>query len=229
MDEKQIISELVTILKRPADRETERWRYTGYLVAEGCSWRTEEELFDSMPPEGVVPLFGGPRKEHHTRDDEHPPTGLVDKGCGTCLFMINDTGTDHMLVYDDCKGEDLIAEARAGDRDADVALCIIAAKYTSLGIPLPPHLAGFVTEVLERRIAGAGNNEGGNRHANFSRNLQICWAVSIARSHYGKERSIVVVQKALEQIGVNITTDGIRKVLKRQPAKRTHLGDVTRG
>ena len=148
MDENLIIDQVVSILRRPSDRETERWRYTTYLLEGVCSWRTGAQLDAS--PGSQIPLFGGPPDEHYARPDDESargdnPVPISDMGCSTCMYIYN-TVTDHMLVYDDRKGKHLIAEARGGDRDADAVLSIIAEKHIRGECPLPKHLVDYVAE-----------------------------------------------------------------------------------
>jgi hypothetical protein len=214
MTDEQIITWLADGLKRPTDRETERWRYTVYLIEQSCSWRTEEEIASMPRP---LPLFGGPREEHIPMlPDGRASVPVEDLGCNGCAWIYSGD-SEHVLVYDDSKGKNLIARARKGDRDADAVLCIIASRHTEKGTPLPQHLGEYVTDLLEQRIDEAKYSEGGNRHANFSRNIRISLAVKVVREQCGKNqtRAIQLVQKALEKIGVHISSDGIRKVLKR--------------
>jgi hypothetical protein len=219
--DEQIIDEIAAILRRPSDRETERHRYTAYLIEGVCTWLTPREI-DSMPAAGPIPLFGGPPDEHYPRQsDQHVPrsgVSIEDLGCTGCLYLYNNTGTDHTLVYDDCKGENLIAKARRGDRDADAILCIIAEKHIGAGAPIPQHLGQYVCEVLWGRADGARYNEGGNRHMNFTRNVKISWAAGLLDRCYGindKTRVNRLLQEALKKIGVHISTDGIRQILRR--------------
>jgi len=133
----------------------------------------------------VIPLFGGPPDKHYPRHlDEHASQGnqpvpiedvgvpISDLGCNGCIYIYN-TKTDHELIYDDRQSENLIAEARKGDRDADAVLCIIAAKHARVGSPLSQQLGDYVSEILEQRIEEAKYSEGGNKHTNFARNLRI--------------------------------------------------------
>ena len=221
MDDAQIIDALVPILRRPSDRETERWRYFAYMITTVCTWLTREEM-DSIPASALpIPLFGGPPDEHYPRSSSHTTHGngvpIEDLGCSGCLYIYNNTGTDHVLVYDDCGGENLIAKASKGDRDADAVLCIIAEKHARISSPMPWRLGGYVSEILGRRAVETQYNEGGDRHANFTRNLMISWAVANCE-RYGigsKTRANRLVHEALKKVGVHISTDGIRQILKR--------------
>jgi hypothetical protein len=133
LTDEEIIGGIALYLRRPSDRETERRRYTVHLIRTVCTWLTPSEIDQQR---ASIPLFGGPPDGHYHRgterlDGEDSPGVFIEGlGCDVCLYIYNPL-TDDELIYDDRKGEKLIAKARKGDRDADAVLCIIAAKHAT--------------------------------------------------------------------------------------------------
>lgn len=187
MDENLIIDEIASVLRRPSNRETEQDRYRTLNLIFGAQTWKDPEEVDVG-----TPLGGGP----------DPRSGRI-------------------LVYDDdTKGRALIAKAREGDHDADHTLCDIAARYISLGRALPSNLRDYIETLLQQRANAPRFVEGGNRYQNVTRNFSITQAFKHLRKEYptlSKTRATHLIRRALEKIGVHISDDGVRQVLKRFP------------
>jgi hypothetical protein len=125
--------------------------------------------------------------------------------------------SDRVFVYDDNKGADLIAEARAGDPDAEAALRKISWGFIAEGLPLPKHLRAYVGDVLVCPTKSPRGSEGGNKYTYFLRNRSIALVMGVLtndmRMH--KRTAVTLIGMALRRWGVHITEDGIRKIISR--------------
>jgi hypothetical protein len=89
-------------------------------------------------------LADGLRQDHpcdrETEQERYRSTLLLDCACawkdaaalekGVPIFGRSEGG-ERVLVYDDAKGAQLVADAHAGDVDADAALCVAAGVHPS--------------------------------------------------------------------------------------------------
>jgi hypothetical protein len=93
---------------------------------------------------------------------------------------------DHWHEYREERALPLFSMARAGDVDADAALCIIAALHLYDGKTLPPLLAIYVAGILRGRATiKPRRRRGANPYANVERDLFIISAVAMWRDELG--------------------------------------------
>jgi hypothetical protein len=81
-------------------------------------------------------------------------------------------------VYDDEKGERLIAKASAGDQAAHKVLCKIAADFVAGSCVLPTRLREYIAKALRSQAEEEQQKRRGqDPYANFTRNFQIASTV----------------------------------------------------
>jgi len=80
--------------------------------------------------------------------------------------------------YDEAKGAKLWERTVEGDADADAALCLIASEYLRFKREMPDSLRMYIAAILRQRYRTAPRRgRGGDKYANFARNLFILGAV----------------------------------------------------
>jgi hypothetical protein len=91
---------------------------------------------------------------------------------------INYKSCNYHHIYDDEKGEQLIARAAIGDEVAHRVLCSIAARFVAGGCNMPDRLRGYVAELLTRQSQQASQRRRGrDPYANYVRDFYITSAV----------------------------------------------------
>ena len=124
--------------------------------------------------------------------------------------------------YDDQKGAELLAKARAGDRNADAALAYIARKLLLEGKQLPKNLFEYVTDLLSLRFLQAPPKaKGRDPNANLVRDGFIVVALAkldrlgftpTTNEATDKPSGCSIVAQALRHVGENIDHHAVAKV-----------------
>lgn len=147
-----------------------------------------------------------------------PPGGPVP------VFGTRDEQT--YLIYDDSKGESLIAKACKGDPDADAVLCGFASEFIRRGCLLPEHLRDYIADQLYERSTSEKRKRGRDKHANGRRNYYICEAVSglieqgfsPTRNETTEDESACsIISQALKRHGIDLSERGVAKVWNQRP------------
>jgi hypothetical protein len=129
-------------------------------------------------------------------------------------------------VYDDSKGERLIANALKGDADADAVLCSFAAEFIRGGCLFPERLREYIADQLSDRAGAVVRKRGRKKHTNNHRNYYIQEAVAglIERGFSATRNAATesvsacsIVSQALERQGVHLSEHGVAKVWKQRP------------
>jgi hypothetical protein len=97
---------------------------------------------------------------------------------GQIVPKLGQYAPDRPFIYDDSKGEALIAKAVKGDQVAPKVLLWIAARFVESGCVMPTHLRRYVAEMLtsQSRVAPQ-RRQGPNPYANHARDTDIADAV----------------------------------------------------
>jgi hypothetical protein len=125
-------------------------------------------------------------------------------------------------IYDDTKGEDLIAKARDGDQVARKLLFWVAARFVETGCAMPNHLRRYVAETLtsQSRVAPQPRR-GPNPYANHARDTDIADAVKkivelgfrpTRNRATEAESACSIVAKALERLNIHLSVPAVEKV-----------------
>jgi len=108
---------------------------------------------------------------------------------------------DHWREYREERALSLFSMARAGDVDADAALCMIAALHLYDGKKLPPLLATYVAGILSGRARIKPRRRGANPYTNVERDLFIISAVAMWRDELGLHATRNEASKAKQSSG----------------------------
>ena len=156
---------------------------------------------------------------------------LVDVGDGWVprIGGINYKSLNYSNIYDDEKGEQLIARAVLGDPIAHKTLCSIAAYFVTAGCEMPTHLrtyvAGFLTQQSKQETA---RRRGRDPYANYVRDLDITKIVfEVCRLGFkptrnrasANESACSVVGQALDRLGADLGETAVEKIWERFSGK----------
>jgi hypothetical protein len=141
------------------------------------------------------------------------------------LGGINYKTCNYHHIYDDEKGERLIARAKAGDEVAHKVLCSIASRFIAGDCAMPASLGRYAAEVLGRQSQGAPRRRRGrDPYGNHVRDFHITSAVlNVARLGLKptrnrateKESACSIVRGALEKLGVHLSEAAVEKIWER--------------
>ena len=131
-------------------------------------------------------------------------------------------------VYDDEKGEALIAAAMRGDGVADATLREIAAGLIRNRKILPPKLADYVIEILEGRAPKHRRKSRTDlRDSHIIRAIEIAveHGVCATRNRASADKvdaphsGAAIVSIVLNEFGVKLSEAGVEKIWERRPTK----------
>src|SRR5262249_10071095 len=115
------------------------------------------------------------RRSQHAPPDAAPNTWLT---CDPNELPIFEGLDGEPAEYDGAKGAKLWERTLAGDADAEAALCLIASEYLRFKREMPDSLLMYTVAILRQRYRTAPRRgRGGDKYANFARNLFILGAV----------------------------------------------------
>lgn len=127
-------------------------------------------------------------------------------------------------IYDDEKGERLIARAASGDAVAFGLLCIVAARFVEAGCAMPERLRKYIADFLfsQPKAAGESRRRGPAPYGNHTRNFYIaCTIHHIVKEGFKPTRNRAttevesacsIVAKALPKIGVHLSESAVEKI-----------------
>jgi len=133
---------------------------------------------------------------------------------------------DTYRIYDDHKGERLIAMARDGDSAAKRVLSYVAEAYVKNGCAMPERLRDYVVEKLQMDVASGPKRRGPKPYNFAARNYLVGLTVSTAVRDWGisptrnrasadrskRESACSLVKKALQRRGVNLSEGAVEKI-----------------
>jgi hypothetical protein len=125
-------------------------------------------------------------------------------------------------IYDDAKGEALVAKAVDGDQVAPKVLFWVAARFVESGCAMPHHLRRYVAEALTSRSRDAPpRRRGPDPYAKHARDTDIADAVGkIVRLGFRptrnresqNESACSIVAKALQKLGLHVEVPTVEKI-----------------
>jgi hypothetical protein len=125
-------------------------------------------------------------------------------------------------VYDDAKGEALVAKAEDGDQVAPKVLFWIAARFVGSGCVMPKHLRRYVADALMKRSRTTPmRRRGPDPYAKHARDTDIAEVVAkivelgfrpTRNRESETESACSIVAKALAMIGVHLSVPAIEKI-----------------
>jgi hypothetical protein len=141
------------------------------------------------------------------------------------LGGINYKSCNYHHIYDDEKGEQLIARAVIGDEIAHRVLCSVAARFVAGGCNMPKRLRDYVAELLTRQSQQAPQRRRGrDPYANYVRDFYITSAV-LQLCRLGlkptrnrateRESACSIVSRALERLQVELAEPAVEKIWER--------------
>jgi hypothetical protein len=152
---------------------------------------------------------------------ERNGASLVHNGQGVPVPPFT-TASDRVGIYDDNKGKQLIAKARAGDQVAHKVLCYFGAGFVKAGCEMPTRLREYVaaalrSEAKEAPIRRRGRDPYANNTRNFYIALTVLRVVSLGfdptRNRATEaESACSITKKALERCGVKMKETNVEKI-----------------
>jgi len=132
-------------------------------------------------------------------------------------------------IYDDAKGEALVATAVDGDQVAPKVLFYVAARFVESGCAMPNHLRRYIAEALTSRTGVAPpRRRGPDPYAKHARDTDIADAVgNIVKLGFRptrnresqNESACSIVAKALQKLGLHLEVPTVEKIWNGSRAK----------
>jgi hypothetical protein len=190
---------------------------------------TIQKSIDAAMSDPTIPMLRKVRERHLRIKEPEIDECVPFNGCYCIDENDNEVPLFHIedmrpVIYDDDKGERIIAQAISGDFSAHQALCFIAGSYILIGCAMPERLRFFVCFKLMQGIATESKGRGRAPLAN--RNYKIGWAINeLARTQKlrptrnrafeGASNNLSacsVIKRALERRGVNLSESTVEKI-----------------
>jgi hypothetical protein len=202
------VSEAIDLAYEWLSEYAPRWRESDQAAYYGAiTW--EELLVCSDVPRGSAIERDGVYLVH---DDEAQLVPIMSGG-----------GPGRHNIYDDEKGERLIARARDGDPVAQKLIFLIAARFVEGGCAMPRRLRAYMAELLYSQARGIPQGRRGQKpYAKFTRNFDVaCIILEVVklgfhptrnRATQESESACSVVAKALVKLGVHMSDSAVEKV-----------------